>query len=49
MIRDQVALGTIKEELLRVRQLLGGPGASDRVAGIALELIEEKGSSPDSL
>lgn len=49
MIQDRDGLGKIKEELLGVRELLGGPGASDRVAGIALELIKKAGASPDQV
>jgi hypothetical protein len=36
MISDRERLSRLKEELLRVRDLLGGAGASDRVAKIAL-------------
>jgi lipid-A-disaccharide synthase len=39
MINDPQRLGQIEEELLRIRDLLGGAGASDRVAGIVLDLI----------
>jgi lipid-A-disaccharide synthase len=39
MISDRERLSRLKEELLRVRDLLGGSGASDRVATIALDLI----------
>ncbi|MBC2742173.1 MAG: lipid-A-disaccharide synthase [Desulfosarcina sp.] len=39
MINDPERLKQIKEELFRVRDLLGGAGASDRVARIALDLI----------
>ena len=39
MINDQERLRQIKEELFRVRDHLGGAGASDRVAKIALDLI----------
>lgn len=39
MIKDREKLRHIKKELLGVRELLGGAGASDRVAGIALDLI----------
>jgi len=40
MIHDRKKVVAIKEELLRLRDLLGDPGASDRVAGIALDLIQ---------
>ena len=46
MIHDPGRLSTIKAELLRIRELLGGPGASDRVAGIALGLIEKQDHLP---
>ena len=39
MIKDREKLRHIKKELLGVKDLLGGAGASDRVAGIALDLI----------
>lgn len=39
MIHDQEKLRQIEEELFRVKDLLGGAGASDRVARIALDLI----------
>ena len=39
MINDQERLRQIKEELFRVRDHLGGAGASGRVAKIALDLI----------
>ncbi len=39
MVNDQERLRQIKEELLRVKDLLGGAGASDRVARIALGLV----------
>ena len=39
MIADQDTLNQMKAELLRVKGLLGGAGASDRVARIALRLI----------
>jgi lipid-A-disaccharide synthase len=39
MISDRTLLKQIEEELVRVRNLLGGAGASDRVAGIALDLL----------
>lgn len=38
-ISDPERLKHIGNELLRIRDLLGGAGASDRVAGIALDLI----------
>lgn len=39
MLNDQEKFMQIKAELLGVHNLLGGNGASDRVAGIALDLI----------
>lgn len=39
MIDDPRWLARIEADLLHVRDLLGGPGASDRVAKIALDLI----------
>jgi len=39
MINDQERLKLIENELLCIRDLLGGAGASDRVARIALDLI----------
>jgi lipid-A-disaccharide synthase len=43
MIHNPDWLKKNKKELLRVRDLLGGPGASDRVAKIALDLIRRAG------
>ena len=39
IMNDPERLRKNKKELLGIRDLLGGTGASDRVAGIALELI----------
>jgi len=39
MINDQERLSQIEKELFSIRDLLGGAGASDRVARIALDLI----------
>jgi lipid-A-disaccharide synthase len=43
MINDPERLKKIEKELLGIRNLLGGTGASDRVAGIALDLIRCSG------
>jgi lipid A disaccharide synthetase len=42
MLNDREKLRQIKAELSGVRKLLGGAGASDRVAGIALDLINTR-------
>lgn len=42
MLTDQEKLRQIKAELSGVKNLLGGAGASDRVAGIALDLINTR-------
>jgi lipid-A-disaccharide synthase len=42
MFLDKERLAGIREELQGVRNLLGEPGAADRVAGIALDLVQEK-------
>ncbi|GBC60063.1 lipid-A-disaccharide synthase [Desulfonema ishimotonii] len=39
MLKDRSGLKDLRRELLGVRKLLGGPGASDRVAGIAMNLL----------
>ncbi len=39
MMNDKHRLKQMTDDLLRVRDLLGGPGASDRVARIALNMI----------
>jgi lipid-A-disaccharide synthase len=39
LLRDPERLNRIREELLGVRDRLGGPGASDRVAAIAMKII----------
>ena len=40
MLKDQVKLEAVEKELLGIKDLLGGPGASRRVAKIALDLAE---------
>lgn len=42
LISDREKFREIKAELLRVKDILGGVGASDRVAGIAFNLIRER-------
>jgi lipid-A-disaccharide synthase len=42
IIRDPERLTRISAGLRRIRQRLGGPGASDRAAAVALELLEDK-------
>jgi len=42
MVTDKSKIIKTREEMLRIRELLGGPGASDRVACIALQLCEQK-------
>lgn len=44
MLGDRQRFKELEKELLGVRDLLGGPGASDRVAGIALDLTERQQS-----
>ncbi|MGB6011971.1 MAG: lipid-A-disaccharide synthase, partial [Desulfobacterales bacterium] len=39
MLSDPSGLERIQLELLNIRDLLGGPGASERVAGIALGMM----------
>lgn len=43
LIEDRVRYRQMRSELLRVRELLGGSGASDRVADIALRLVSSPG------
>ena len=40
LISDPVKLERLRERLLGIREKLGGPGASGRVADIALDLIK---------
>lgn len=40
IITDPAKLAAQKEELLKLRDLLGGPGASKRVADIAIEMMD---------
>ncbi|GAB6905439.1 Lipid-A-disaccharide synthase [Desulfosarcina cetonica] len=42
MLNNPKRLNQIRAELLRVRNVLGGPGASDRVARIAFNLIKKR-------
>ncbi|MBW1607939.1 MAG: lipid-A-disaccharide synthase, partial [Deltaproteobacteria bacterium] len=39
MLRDSSGLERIRLELLNIKDLLGGPGASERVADIALGMM----------
>jgi hypothetical protein len=39
LLNNQDRLEALKEELLRVKNALGGPGASQRVADIALNML----------
>jgi lipid-A-disaccharide synthase len=39
IIENPVKLATQREELLKLRDLLGGPGASERVADIAIDMM----------
>jgi lipid-A-disaccharide synthase len=49
MINDQDRLRRIEKELSSIRDLLGGAGASDRVARIALDLIGQPSLAPSPL
>jgi len=42
LLNDRERLEDIRRELLRAREALGGPGASQRVAAIALEMLSAK-------
>jgi lipid A disaccharide synthetase len=39
MLTDRHHLHQLKQQLLALRDVLGGGGASDRVAGLALEML----------
>ena len=39
MLRDAVGLELLRNELLAVRDVLGGPGVSDRVADLAITML----------
>ena len=45
MVSEPEKLGQLEKELLGVRNLLGGAGASDRVAEIAFDLIQQSGKN----
>ena len=47
IIGDPQRLEETRKEMLRIRELLGGPGASDRVARIAYHLCRGKDASKD--
>ncbi len=47
VISDPQRLQETRKEMLRIRELLGGPGASDRVARIALHLCKGKDAGQD--
>ena len=39
MLNDRKGLETLRQNLIRVRDALGGPGASERAAEIALNML----------
>ena len=40
MVQDEAGMNALREELIELRDKLGGPGASDRTADIALRMID---------
>ena len=45
MLNDELGLEKTKNELLKIKDVLGGPGASKRVADIALSMMEKPKSN----
>jgi lipid-A-disaccharide synthase len=49
MLEDRPGLERLGNELLKVKDLLGSPGASERVADIAMELLEKRKSNTEKV
>ncbi len=40
MVQDEAGMKALKRDLLEIRDRLGGPGASERTADIALKMMD---------